>query len=407
MHTIPYLELEQPDIAPARIMVVDDTAVNLSLIKTMLTDQGYEVLAFLGGAMALRAAQKNPPDLVLLDIAMPEMDGYQVCAAFKADPVLQAVPIIFLSALHDTEDKVRAFRAGGVDFISKPFQFEEVHARVTTHLKIRHLQLNLEYQNRHLQQIVDAKVEELSALHQESRKRLAEIAHMNRNSNAATFSATMAHELSQPLAAILSNAEAAELFLKMNPPQLGDVHEILIDIQRDDRRASDLIQQMRGHLKKSDVSLQLHDMNVLVADALKFLAAEAKVRSVNIFSESDGTALPVMVDRVQMQQVIINLILNSMDAMAAVGGARRDIVVCCRRTDNMQVEVSVTDSGSGFGPHVEQAFDSFFTTKPHGMGLGLSITAAIIAAHQGQIKAENAAQGGAIVRFSLPVGGGQ
>jgi C4-dicarboxylate-specific signal transduction histidine kinase len=104
---------------------------------------------------------------------------------------------------------------------------------------------------------------------------------------------------------------------------------------------------------------------------------------------------------------MINLILNSMDAMAAVGGARRDIVVCCRRTDNMQVEVSVTDSGSGFGPHVEQAFDSFFTTKPHGMGLGLSITAAIIAAHQGQIKAENAAQGGAIVRFSLPVGGGQ
>jgi C4-dicarboxylate-specific signal transduction histidine kinase len=214
----------------------------------------------------------------------------------------------------------------------------------------------------------------------------------------------MAHELSQPLAAILSNAEAAELFLKMQPPQLDDVLEILVDIQRDDRRASDLIQQMRGHLKKSEVSLQLHDMNVLVADALKFLAAEAKVRAVTISSDTDGTALPVMVDRVQIQQVIINLILNSMDAMAAVGEGRRDIVVCCRRTESGQVEVSVTDSGTGFGPHVEQAFDSFFTTKPHGMGLGLSITAAIVKAHEGRIHAENAAQGGAIVRFSLPAG---
>jgi putative two-component system response regulator len=156
----PALEIGVP--RSLRVMVVDDTPENLNLIKKMLAEKGFEVLALPSGPLALRAAERVHPDLVLLDITMPGMSGYEVCERFKANPALCDIPIIFLTALSDTEDKVRAFKAGGVDFISKPFQFEEVHARVSTHLKLHELQIRLEYQNENLQRLVDAKVKQLS-----------------------------------------------------------------------------------------------------------------------------------------------------------------------------------------------------------------------------------------------------
>lgn len=153
---------ESANGATPRVMIVDDTPENLKLAKTMLGDKGFDILAFPSGILALRAAERIPPDLLLLDITMPEMDGYEVCQRFKANPKLRDVPIIFLTALNETEDKVNAFQAGAVDFITKPFQLEEVYARVTTHLKIHALQTRLEYQNEHLQHLVDDKVKELS-----------------------------------------------------------------------------------------------------------------------------------------------------------------------------------------------------------------------------------------------------
>jgi len=122
------------------VMVVDDQPVNLKLMKDMLTQQGYSVRCFPRGRMALAAAGQQAPDLILLDINMPEMNGYEVCERLKADPKLEGIPVIFLSALDSTEDKVKGFRAGGVDYVSKPFQFEEVQARVETHLKLRRAQ---------------------------------------------------------------------------------------------------------------------------------------------------------------------------------------------------------------------------------------------------------------------------
>jgi putative two-component system response regulator len=156
----PASDFRAPD--SPRIMVVDDTPENLSLIKSMLSERGFEVLALPSGPLALRAADRVRPDLLLLDITMPGMSGYEVCERFKSNPALRDIPIIFLTALSDTEAKVRAFKAGGVDFISKPFQFEEVHARVSTHLKLHELQVRLEYQNENLQRLVDAKVKQLS-----------------------------------------------------------------------------------------------------------------------------------------------------------------------------------------------------------------------------------------------------
>ena len=120
-----------------RIMVVDDTPENLTLLNDMLQNRGYEVFALPNGEMALKAAAKNPPDLILLDINMPGLNGYEVCKRLKADEHLAEIPVIFLSAYNETEHKITAFQAGGVDYITKPFQSEEVEARVRIHLKLR------------------------------------------------------------------------------------------------------------------------------------------------------------------------------------------------------------------------------------------------------------------------------
>jgi len=144
------------------IMIVDDTPANLNLLTEMLQHLGYGVIAFPGGKMALRAAEKNPPDLILLDINMPEINGFEVCERLKANQKLKDIPVLFISALSDTADKVRAFDVGGVDYVNKPFQMEEVHARVKTHLKMRALQLDLIRHNTRLEELVREKVAEIS-----------------------------------------------------------------------------------------------------------------------------------------------------------------------------------------------------------------------------------------------------
>ncbi len=154
-----------PDIAEgigASILIVDDTPANLRLLSEMLRDEGYRVRPVASGKMALSAAAADPPDLVLLDINMPEMKGFDVCRQLKHDPSLSEIPVIFISALTEALDKVQAFGSGGVDYVTKPFQFEEVAARVETHLVIRDLQRRMSQHNTRLQELVDDQVREIA-----------------------------------------------------------------------------------------------------------------------------------------------------------------------------------------------------------------------------------------------------
>ena len=146
----------------ATIMTVDDTPENLNLLRTMLQGLGHRVLAFPNGRMALNAATKNPPDLILLDINMPDMDGFEVCKRLKADERLQEIPVLFISALTEIENKVKAFKAGGVDYVTKPFQLEEVQARVEAHLRLRKMEIELERYNLHLEKLVMEKTREIT-----------------------------------------------------------------------------------------------------------------------------------------------------------------------------------------------------------------------------------------------------
>jgi len=144
------------------ILVVDDTPANLQLLASMLKERGYKTRPVPSGMLALQAALSEPPDLILLDINMPEMNGFEVCQSLKADEKLKDIPVIFISALNEVLDKVRAFAVGGVDYITKPFQFDEVQARVNTHLKLWHLQQELEKHNRQLGKLVQAQVKKIS-----------------------------------------------------------------------------------------------------------------------------------------------------------------------------------------------------------------------------------------------------
>lgn len=137
------------------IMIIDDTVENLSVLSAVLREKGHEVRPVPSGKLALKAAANKPPDLILLDISMPDMDGYEVCRRLKQNPELKDIPVIFISALSETLDKVRAFNLGGVDYITKPFHYEEVNSRIETHLELRRLTVNLEH-------IVERQVEEIT-----------------------------------------------------------------------------------------------------------------------------------------------------------------------------------------------------------------------------------------------------
>jgi len=182
-----------------KIMVVDDTPDNLKLLQEMLGAKGYYVFASPDGKMALNAAATNPPDLILLDIIMPEMDGFEVCERLKADPALREIPVIFISALNQTTDKVKAFAVGGVDYVTKPFEFEEVHARVETHLKIRSLQRQLTAQNENLDRLVTERTQELARAYE----RLLELDRLKDD-----FMRMISHEIRTPANGVLGIGEA-------------------------------------------------------------------------------------------------------------------------------------------------------------------------------------------------------
>jgi two-component system, sensor histidine kinase and response regulator len=159
----------QQQVAP-NILVVDDMPANALLLLRMLTEKGYNPRSVLSGALALQTAREDPPDLILLDINMPEMNGFEVCEQLKADKALKDIPVIFVSALNETMDKIKAFRIGGVDYVTKPYQFEEVYARMEAHLQIRFLQRKLSDQNENLERLVLERTCELVKTHEQLRE---------------------------------------------------------------------------------------------------------------------------------------------------------------------------------------------------------------------------------------------
>jgi len=237
----------------------------------------------------------------------------------------------------------------------------------------------------------------------QSRQRSAELAHINRFSMAGELTATIAHEINQPLGAILTNIEAAEILVRSPTPDLHEIGEILADVRRDDVRASEVIGRLRSLLKKVPFELKDIDLNDAAHETVRFLSALAIAKEVELTSMTAALPLPIRGDQVQLQQVIMNLIVNAMDAMSGMPSGERKIKVSTARDGNSAC-LSVSDVGPGIPVEkLKQVFEPFFTTKAQGMGMGLSIARTIVEAHGGQISAENLARRGAAFHIRLPL----
>jgi C4-dicarboxylate-specific signal transduction histidine kinase len=232
---------------------------------------------------------------------------------------------------------------------------------------------------------------------------MAELAHVNRFSTAGELTASIAHEINQPLGSILTNAETADEILKSSRPDIAELKEIVRDILLDDRRATEVIRRMRSLLKKAPFELKNIDLNEVARETVEFLSSLAVGRKVELASVIAPDALPILGDRIQLQQVILNLVVNGIDAMRDMRSEDRIISIRTWRVENL-AELSVSDRGAGVPEDkLKEIFEPFFTSKAEGMGMGLSIARTIVDAHRGQISAENPRDGGAMFKIRIPL----
>jgi PAS domain S-box-containing protein len=229
------------------------------------------------------------------------------------------------------------------------------------------------------------------------------LAHMQRLVVMGELSAAIAHDIRQPLTAILCNANAARMMLNSPHPPLNEIREIIADIRKDDLLADGVISRIRDFMRKREQQVDLLDLNAVVSDVLRLVASDARIRRVQLQAQLAEGVLLVSGDQTQLQQVLLNLIVNGMDAMEGIAEPSRCLTVQTRRDADGGIDVAVTDCGGGIAPQdMQHLFEPFFTTRSQGMGIGLSIAQSIITAHHGRIWAENNSGEGATFHFWVP-----
>ncbi|AUX42361.1 hypothetical protein SOCE26_037910 [Sorangium cellulosum] len=231
-----------------------------------------------------------------------------------------------------------------------------------------------------------------------------ELARLNEVSAMSELASSLAHELNQPLAAILSNAQAALRLLAHIPPDIAEARAALEDIVADDRRAGKVIQRMRAALREGAVGVAAQDVNELVREVVRLVSSAARLAGATVRAELAPGLPRVVADGIQLQQVILHLLGNALDAVSRCPPDARLVVVRTRAADGGRVELSVEDSGEGVPPEdLERIFEPFFTTKTQRLGVGLSISRSIVEAHGGRLWAECSPGEGATLRCALPV----
>ena len=236
-----------------------------------------------------------------------------------------------------------------------------------------------------------------------SQQRMAELAHVNRFSTVGELTASITHEINQPLASIVFNTETVRTILKSPNPDINEAHAILGDILNDDHRAVEVIRRLRSLLKKAPFELRNLDLNEVARETVEFLSSLAVGRNVKLASDSTPNALPILGDRIQLQQVIVNLVVNGIDAMKDTPTKDRIISIRTSRVENF-AQLSVSDRGLGIPEDkLKEVFEPFFTTKGEGMGMGLSIARTIVEAHHGLIWAKNRDHGGVSFWIGVPL----
>ena len=419
-----------------KILAVDDTPSNLEVITETLGDAGYQVATAIDGIRALKRAQSYQPDLILLDIMMPGIDGLETCARLKADAVLREIPVIFITASTDLDFKVRGFEMGGIDYITKPFHEQEMLARVANHLRLKTLNQKLETQvSERTQQLEQA----LTKLNQSQ----LQLVQQEKMSALGNLIAGIAHELNNPICAITGNAYTAnkaiaelvehlELYrdqqsnglIQNHAEKIGvdelieDIPRMLKTIQMSCERVLDMSQALSLSARRDQTKKSAFDLNDGLDSTLMILGYRLK-------SMNQRPAIQVLrgyetLPKVncypgQLNQVFINILANAIDAIDEANEgktyeeiqANPNVITIQTSVFDGQVKIQIKDNGCGMTPNIqEQIFEQGFTTKAvgKGTGLGMAITRQIVEeAHGGSISCTSQYGQGSTFEIALPL----
>ncbi len=383
------------------VLLVDDEPHSLKLLAQALAEQPLALAMALDGETALRLSERETPELILLDARMPGMDGFEVFSKLRQNPATRNIPIIFITSLNDTTNRVSGLELGAVDYITKPFVPAELAARVRTQVAIRMSARTLAQKNAELEQataelsqIRDTLEAEVTRRTNEAIETNHQLSHLQRVVAINGLAASITHELNQPLQAIMSNAQAARRLLAKHPPATAQGIEALEDIVASARQANELIQRMRSmYANKAPGKPELLDLSDFISETVRLIDNEFMLRRTTLRIEISSSLPQMRGDRVQLGQVLLNLLLNAIDAVSEQPEDERWIVVRAHG-DGERVCFSVEDSGQGLSPEqLDRIFEAFYTTKPNGLGVGLAISRSIVEAHRGHIWAENTAEG--------------
>ncbi|EKQ66865.1 bacteriophytochrome (light-regulated signal transduction histidine kinase) [Leptolyngbyaceae cyanobacterium JSC-12] len=364
---------DQIDLSTNDILVIDDAPDNLRILSTILSNRGFRVRKSLDGRGAITSAKVNPPSIILLDIRLPEIDGYEVCQILKADPNTSHIPVIFISALDDISDKLKAFKSGGIDYITKPFQEEEVLVRVETQLKLQKLQCQLIQRNN-------------------------DLARFNRELE--QFAYVVSHDLQQPLQTMIGFAQLLALKHQHNLDETS--HEYLQGIIESGRRAQQLIQDLLSYsqIEHQAQKLESVDCNLILAEVLNNLQTVISAKNVHLTSET----LPVITgNKIQLIQLFQNLIEN---AIKFVPSNRSPHVRLTVSKQDCEWLFEVRDNGIGIqSENLESIFEVFqrlHTSDEYpGTGIGLAICKKIVEFHNGRIWVQSQPNIGSSFYFTL------
>ena len=369
------------------ILIVDDVSVNLQLVTAQLEARGYLALVARSGREAIQRAEFAQPDLILLDVVMPGMDGFETCRRLKQSDVTRDIPVIFMTALTETDDKVEGFRAGGVDYVTKPLNAEEVLARVDTHLTLYALRQQLAAQNQQLRQEIAAR-EQVQAALRRSNAELEQLAYV------------ASHDMQEPLRMIAS-------YLQLVADRYGDAldadgHEFIGYAVDGAKRMQALISDMLAYSRVSTRArpFQPTDSARIVATAERHLQIAIEEGG----AEIERGELPVVLgDEVQLLQLFQNLIGN---AIKFRGHAAPRVRVTAEPADDGWC-FSVGDNGIGIAPeYFERIFVLFQRLHGRkeypGTGIGLALCKRIVERHGGRIWVESTTGQGSVFRFTLP-----
>ncbi len=378
-------------LAKPKILIVDDSSDNLQILMQILQSD-YAVIAAMNGKKALQLAAKEPiPDLIILDVVMPELDGYEVCAQLKANPQTESIPVIFITALTEVGNETRGFELGAVDYMTKPFNPAIVKARIKSHLTLQHLHQELQQKNADLARVTYLKDE---------------------------FLANMSHELRTPLNAILGMSEA------LQEQVLGSLNErqnnAIAIVEKSGRHLLELINDILDLSKISSgkVELVLTSVSVqnLCSASLLFVRQQALQKNIRLISDIATNLSPIMVDERRLRQLLINLLNNAVKFTPEGGLISLKVTKDdCFQAEDRRLEPSprilfqVTDNGLGIAPKdLSQLFQPFvqidnnLNRQQSGTGLGLAMVKQITELHGGRVAVESCPGKGSCFTVNLP-----